>query len=252
MRRARVGLSVRLKLSLLPLCALVVACAPAGPAPIDPFTRDGEVIAMGGGRGGPAQACFRCHGLAGQGDGVAAPRLAGLDAGYIEKQLGDYAAGLRRDDVMQAAVRWLSGADRHAVAVYYAQLEPPSGAGAAGAPPALWLEGDQARDLPPCAACHGDDARGVGIGGPALAGQPSAYTLAQMERWASAVRRNDPRNVMAIAASRTTPAENLAIADWLARQSPAPRPYSDAARVSDAQAAAEQLAASREVRRPDR
>ena len=53
----------------------------------DRFTETGELIAMSGGGAGAANACFTCHGLDGRGDGAGSPRLAGLDAGYLERQL---------------------------------------------------------------------------------------------------------------------------------------------------------------------
>ena len=82
------------------IAVLGAACAAPVERERDPYTAAGEVIAMSGGDGGAANACFACHGMAGQGDGVAAPRLAGLDAGYLQKQLRDYASGLRSDATM--------------------------------------------------------------------------------------------------------------------------------------------------------
>ncbi len=61
----------------------------------DRWGRDGALVAVSGGEGGARYACVTCHGARGEGNGFDAPRLAGLPAGYLQKQLEDYAAGLR-------------------------------------------------------------------------------------------------------------------------------------------------------------
>lgn len=208
---------------------------------------------MGGGAGGAANACFTCHGLQGQGDGVGTPRLAGLDQGYLQKQMEDYAAGLRPDDIMTQVSKNLDHDGRRAVAAYYAAMPAPDGdAALTGPPPALWLVGDQARGIVACGSCHGAQGQGGGGGNPAVSGQPAPYTLEQIDRWKSGKRRNDPRGVMAAAVQHLTDAEARAIAGWLSAQPAAPAPDSAAASVSASVAAAARPAASRETRRPDR
>lgn len=211
----------------------------------------GRTIAMSGGAGGAEKACFSCHGLDGAGDGVSTPRLAGLEAGYLQKQMEDYASGLRPDPVMTPVAKALDDQARRAVVAYYATLPTRSG-GASGSPPGLWSLGDPSRGLQPCAACHGDQAQGVGFGGPTLADQPEAYTREQLERWRLAKRRNDPRGAMGDIARKLTSAEVDAIAAWSRRQPASPGPASDAASASDASAAAGRSAASRAGRRLDR
>ena len=127
-----------LPLLLLPL----VACAPPSNETGAAFTQTGEIIAMGGGEGGPANACFTCHGLDGAGDGVSVPRLAGLDAGYLQKQMEDYAKDVRQDVVMREVARWLDDGDRRAVAQFYADMPAPPARAPASPPPAIYLIGD--------------------------------------------------------------------------------------------------------------
>lgn len=206
---------------------------------------------MSGGAGGAKNACFACHGLDGAGDGVSTPRLAGLEAGYLQKQMEDYASGLRPDPVMTPVAKALSDEARRAVVAYYAGLPAPEGGEAAPAP-VLWIQGDPGRELQPCAACHGDQGQGVGGGQPALAGQPQVYTRGQLERWRLAKRRNDPRGAMAEIARKLTPAEIDAIAAWLRRRPASPAPATDAASASGASEAAGRSAASRAGRRLDR
>lgn len=239
-------------LAALTLATAAAACSPATNRTGEAFTADGRIIAMSGGEGGPDNACFSCHGLDGAGDGVSTPRLAGLDAGYLQKQLADYDDGTRPDDVMTPIAKWLDDGDRRAVAAWYAALPAPDGAGAGAAAPAIYLNGAPGRRVAACASCHGPDGRGVGPGNPALSGQPAAYTLEQLRRWKRAERRNDPRGVMADAVAGLSEAEMAAIAAWLERAPTAPRPYSAAASASVAAAAAARPAASRGTRRPDR
>ena len=240
-----------------PIPALVVlataaACSPATNHTGEAFTATGEIIAMGGGEGGPANACFSCHGLDGAGDGVSVPRLAGLDAGYLQKQLSDYANDLRPDPVMTPIARWLDDGDQRAVAAFYAAMPPPASTGPAGPPPAIYLHGAPDRGVTACASCHGVDGRGLGAGNPAISGQPAAYTLDQLRRWKTAERRNDPRNVMADAVAGLSETEMQTIAAWLERAPTAPPPASDAASVSASGAAAARPEASRGIRRPGR
>lgn len=242
----------RVRVLLLTCLLPMAACSGQDSGRPDPFSANGQVIAMGGGNGGPANACFTCHGLDGMGDGVSVPRLAGLDAGYLQKQLQDYTTGVREDPVMHEAARWLDDDDRRAVAAWYASLPPRGSPRPAPAPPSIWLAGDRTRKVAACADCHGVGGEGVGPGNPALAGQPAAYTVDQLERWKSARRRNDPRNIMKDAVEGLTAAEIAAIAVWLERMPAAPARATDAATASAAATAAARPEAFRGTRRPDR
>lgn len=237
--------------ALLALAALA-ACSPVSNDTGAAFTATGEIIAMGGGEGGPANACFSCHGLDGAGDGVSVPRLAGLDVGYLQKQMSDYASDLRADPVMTPIARWLADDDQRAVAAWYAAMPAPAPGRAPGPAPGLYLNGDPARGTPACASCHGADGLGVGAGNPAISGQPAAYTLDQLRRWKRAERRNDPRSVMTDAVAGLTDAELSTIAVWLEHAPTAPPPASDAATVSAAEPASAGSAAFRGPRRPGR
>jgi cytochrome c553 len=238
------------RLSLATLLLAAAACTPVRDDAGGAFTASGELIALSGGDGGPANACFTCHGLTGAGDGVSVPRLAGLDAGYLQKQLTDYAGGLRADPAMGPIAKWLDDRDQRAVSVWYASLPAPPSAGPAPAAPQIYLACDPARGLAACANCHGAGGEGVGPGYPALSGQPAAYTVEQLRRWQADERRNDPRGVMADAAAGLTAEELRAIAAWLERAPTAPPPASDAASASAAGAVAARPEASRGGRRP--
>lgn len=243
-------------LSRLSITAFLLAGAAACDLP--PSTTDaaltetGELVALSGGAGGAANACFTCHGMKGQGDGVSVPRLAGLDAGYLQKQMEDYASDIRHHDVMSTIARRMDADSRRDVALYYASLPAPATSAASRPLPAIWSQGDPARDVPSCAACHGMNGEGVGPGNPALSGQPAAYTIDQLMRWKRAERRNDPRSVMTLAVADLTQREVSAIALWLETQPVSPSPASDVASASAAATAAARSGPSRGERRPDR
>ncbi len=239
----------------LALLGLTIAACDTSPGATDrAFEASGEIIAMGGGAGGPANACFACHGLKGEGDGVSTPRLAGLEQGYLQKQMEDYASGLRPDDVMTRVARGLTPEARRVVAAWYAGLPAPAvhASASAAPPPPIWLTGDAARGITACAACHGAEGQGAGAGQPTVAGQPAPYTLEQIDRWKSGKRRNDPRGVMAAAVQHLSEQEARAIAEWLSTRPAAQAQANASASASVSASAAARPAASRETRRPDR
>jgi len=204
----------------------------------------GELIALSGAGAGAANACFTCHGLEGEGDGASVPRLAGLDPGYLQKQMEDYASDLRHDEVMTPIARRLTQDDRRAVAQWYAARPAATGGvGAALPAPSAYAA---------CVDCHGEQGEGRGAANPAIAGQPAAYTVEQLKRWRKAERRNDPRGVMTDAAAALSDAQMQAIGAWLESRPASPPPDSAAASGSAAATVPAQSAASRGERRPGR
>ncbi|MBW8315676.1 MAG: c-type cytochrome, partial [Hydrogenophaga sp.] len=88
---------------------------------------DGAAIAKTG--RGAAPACQTCHGAAGEGVAQAGfPRLAGLGATYLQRQLAAFADGTRVSDVMMPIAKALSLADGAEVSSYYAALRAPAAA----------------------------------------------------------------------------------------------------------------------------
>lgn len=70
-----------------------------------------------------AIACQGCHGL----DGIAklpdAPNLAAQPAAYLERELRNYRAGTRRNEVMGVAAKSLTDADIADLAAYYSTIQ---------------------------------------------------------------------------------------------------------------------------------
>ncbi|MDX2205301.1 MAG: c-type cytochrome [Hyphomicrobiaceae bacterium] len=187
----------------------------------------GAQIATGAGSGGVAQACFTCHGAKGGGDRASAmPRLAGLNAAYLAKQLDDYAGGGRESPIMRPIARSLSQEDRIAVARYYARLDDAAPPPLDAAEPrlnqrgaVLYAEGARSRGVQACRNCHGPSGKGLAPY-PALAGQPSNYVTAQLEAWRNGTRNNDPHGMMKSVAERMSPEDIKAVATYLAELSP--------------------------------
>lgn len=173
------------------------------------FAQSGEVIAFGGGSAGVKNACSGCHGLKGEGDNILVPRLAGLDQGYLRKQLDDYGSGRRRHAVMTKTAQRLDPDDRASVARYYSELAIPTDASSSPEVPfnVLFQQGDAARGLRACSGCHGKNGEGIGAANPALATQPAPYIAAQLQSWKRGDRQNDPLRVMLLLSQSLTDAE---------------------------------------------
>ncbi|WP_162245870.1 MULTISPECIES: c-type cytochrome [unclassified Roseateles] len=190
-------------LSLLIFPLLAAACTDRMAPSDDRFGRSGDLIAMSGGEGGARYACIGCHGARGEGNGFDAPRLAGLPAGYLQKQMEDYAAGLRPHELMGDVARFLDSHERVQVAGYYAALPPramppASREAIAAATPALYARA--------CQQCHGAQGAGSELG-PPLNAQPAFYLAQQLQDWQVAKRRNDAGHAMLKVAQQLKPVE---------------------------------------------
>lgn len=170
--------------------------------------------------------CASCHGERGQGT-VNVPRLAGLPAAYIVKQLRDYGAGTRRDASMEMVARGLEADEILGLANYYATLRAPSTArpslqGDLARGERLALRGDWESGIPACFSCHGPSGFGVAPAFPALAAQHPEYTVAQLVAWVNGNRNNSGIQLMDSIAQAMSDADRRAIADYLASLPPVP------------------------------
>lgn len=176
---------------------------------------------------GRTAACATCHGKDGGGQ-ASFPRLAGMNASYLLKQLQDFAAGRRANAVMQPIAQALSPADRAAMARYYAALPVPTTSADTGPPGAgdpgarLATRGRWSDGIPACVQCHGPGGVGVGEHFPAIAGQPAGYLAAQLQAWRTGTRKNDPLELMRHLSRRLTEDEINAVSAWFARQPAVP------------------------------
>ena len=199
---------------------LVLAVAPAWASG---HAQAGAIARQGNGRG--ASACAACHGADGEGQAAAGfPRLAGLNAGYLQRQLDDIASGERRAAVMKPIAASLSEDERKALAAYYSTMSvaaaPAHAASAAGNARGEWLamRGDWSRQVPGCVQCHGPLGVGVGAYFPPLAGQPARYLAVQMRAFKEGSRGNDPLGMMRHIASSLDDKDIDAVTAWFAAQ----------------------------------
>jgi len=187
----------------------------------DQFTATGEVIALSGGDAGASSACFICHGVDGRGNGAGAPRLAGLNRGYMTAQLEAFAGGRRQHPEMARIARSLTRDQQDTVSAYYAAKFFSPGQTHSDAPAVraanLYHRGDPARGIPSCASCHGELGEGVGSANPPLGAQPASYLAQQLDLWRAGKRRSDPQNIMLQISQALSPREVNALATYAAR-----------------------------------
>lgn len=183
-------------------------------------TERGKAIATQG-NGAGALACATCHGADGKGNSAAGfPDIAGLNAGYLEKQLHDYASGARKSSIMQPFAKALSNKDIQAVTAYYQSLETPDTDINHQAPDPdnegewLAMRGDWDNNIPACNQCHGPNGMGVGDAFPAIAGQHASYLKAQLVAWRKGGRDNDPNHLMKGIADRLSEQQIAAITNY--------------------------------------
>lgn len=135
--------------------------------------------------------CTACHQADGSGKNVPGgeswPRLAGLDAAYIAKQLHDYQSGERSNASMMPFANMLDEQQIADVAAYYASLPATQGAGEVF---------------------------------PGIAGQHAGYIKAQLQAWKAGTRNNDTQDLMGSIARRMSDDDIQAVAAWLAGQKP--------------------------------
>jgi len=168
--------------------------------------------------------CKTCHGVAGEGfyGSTPIPRLAGQQTEYLENQLKAFIERRRENKYMYNVAHVLSPAIQVALAKHFHDLNPkPLG----GAPKELvatvkkvYEEGFPDAEVPPCASCHGPEAKGNGEF-PRLAGQLHDYIFNKLVNWSNE-RGQDPKNpdtsaIMQPIAHNLTKAQIAAVAAYL-------------------------------------
>jgi cytochrome c553 len=168
--------------------------------------------------------CQRCHQPSGQGIQAASPipRLAGQQVEYIENQLRAFIEHRRLHSVMENVAHNLSPAMQKGIAEHFHNLNPKP---LRGAPKELvaggkqiFQEGVPDANIPPCASCHGPEAKGNGAF-PRLAGQLDEYIQNKLLNWSNE-RGQDPEHpdtsaIMQPIAHTLTKAQIAAVAAYL-------------------------------------
>ena len=202
-----------MRIAFLAVCA-TLACGIAASQPRDVNTMAQRVTA-----------CTTCHGKEGRATNQGYfPRIAGKPAGYLYNQLANFRDGRRHYAAMTYLVEHLSDAYLLEIAQHFATLDLPYPAPQpVPATPALLargealaLRGDSARNVPACAACHGEQLTGVQPAVPGLLGLPRDYLIAQLGAWQTGVRRAHAPDCMRDLAQCLTPEDVGAVSTWLA------------------------------------
>jgi cytochrome c553 len=143
--------------------------------------------------------CENCHGISARGfhGYYPIPRLAGQQPGYVKNQLEAFLERRRTNNIMFNVAHVLSPAMLDALTESFHNLNPkpltttaPEELIATGKK--IYEEGIANADVPPCAGCHGPEAKGEGQF-PRLAGQLSDYIGDKLTNWASE-RGQNPAN----------------------------------------------------------
>lgn len=142
------------------------------------------------------QHCSVCHGATAQGNPqLGSPALAGQHASYLERQLHNFANGIRGvDDTdtygkqMAASALLISESDWPNVSAYLANLTPSSSTASAG-DAQLGYKIFQGT----CSGCHGAEGQGnPALHAPRIMGLESDYLLRQFTHFQTGVRGANP------------------------------------------------------------
>lgn len=172
-------------------------------------------------------ACTACHGAQGRAtpDGYF-PRIAGKPEGYLYRQLLNFQEGRRQYPAMARLIEFLPHDYLRDMASHFAQLQlpypPPVTPVQAPAVLArgeqLVRQGDAARRLPACVACHGQQLTGVAPDIPGLLGLSPDYLNSQIGAWKGGQRRAQAPDCMADISAMLGAEDVVAITAWLAAQ----------------------------------
>lgn len=168
------------------------------------------------------------------------PRISGKPAGYLYNQLINFRDGRRQYPMMSYMVEHLPEPYLREIADYFSAQHPPGPPAAPeAASPAvlargrtLAQQGDPARKVPACVACHGSALGGALPAVPGLLGLPRDYVNAQFGAWRNKARQAAAPDCMAVIAARLSLEDVAAVSTWLASQpfDPAVRPAASVAR----------------------
>lgn len=169
--------------------------------------------------------CTTCHGVSGQGfrGYYPIPRLAGQQVDYLLNQIKAFAEHRRTNNIMFNVAHDLRPEGAQALAQVFHEFNPKPLGGAA--PPELvavgkkiFEEGNPAANVPPCASCHGPEAKGDGQF-PRLAGQLNDYIFDKLKNWTKERGQipsdTDPQAIMEPIAHGLTEAQIRAVATYV-------------------------------------
>ena len=154
------------------------------------------------------------------------PRLAGQQPEYIKNQLTAFIERRRTNPVMNNVAHVLTPEMVTALSDYFKNLNPPP-LGGVEEPKELVAEGKKifnegvpSANVPPCASCHGEDAKGADSF-PRLAGQLPDYIFRKLTNWEKERGQNkqnpDTSAIMQPIAHELTEAQIKAVAAYVSQ-----------------------------------
>jgi len=195
------------------IAALSVALMTANSAAMASDAAAGEAMAT-------ALGCGGCHNADGNSVTPGFPKLAGQHEQYLVKQINDFKASARTNDVMQGmAFLVASDDDAKNIGAFYASQKTTADAAdeskvALGRD--VYRGGNIETKVPACIGCHGPNGSGNPTAKyPSLAGQQVQYTITQLKTFREGSRANDPNNMMRSVAARMSNAEIEAVANYI-------------------------------------
>jgi cytochrome c553 len=141
--------------------------------------------------------CQSCHGEDGNSATSDFPKLAGQYAVYIQKQIKDFQAGLRKNEVMtDMAATVTDNQDLLDISAYFASQQKMK-----GAKPVITKEGQRrfVAEGNGCKTCHGVNGKGLAPNSPfapVIGGQHKDYLLKQLKAFRDNTRDNDSSGMM--------------------------------------------------------
>ena len=187
-----------------------------------------------------AASCASCHGENGNSMVSTFPKLAQQHSSYLQKQLHAFKDGTRSDPMMSAMALPLTDEDMADISAYYAAQKisentlpvldsanadenekeaatkttdgknTVSDIIAQGSN--LYRNGDLAREVSACIACHGSSGEGNKPASfPALKSQHADYLIKTLNDFKSGARSNNPENIMHMIAKKMTAEEIKAV-----------------------------------------
>lgn len=168
--------------------------------------------------GEPNALCTGCHNEDGNSTTPEFPKLAGLDAVYIAKQIKDFKNDKRVSEIMGPMANQIPEKDIGFLASYFSKQKRSAGvvtdSKLAAQGQQIFDDGILSSAVPACSGCHGEKGEGTEKF-PRLAGQHTVYLIAQMNSFKNAVRNNDARKVMRAITMRMTDQEIKAAAEYI-------------------------------------
>ncbi|RDS83248.1 c-type cytochrome [Dyella psychrodurans] len=170
---------------------------------------------------GKAAACGACHGVDGNSTDPQYPKLAGQHEMYIAHQLHNFKSGSRQNAIMMGMATPLSNQDMHDIGAYFASKRSLPGVAdqtVVAQGEKLYREGDTARGIPACMACHSIDGRGnPGAMYPQLTSQHAQYIEAKLKDFHDGVIwGNEPHaQIMPTIAKKLDPQDIAAVASYI-------------------------------------